>query len=175
MLARYRMFGRLGFFGVEQGTPRGAVQFLRAAQAILAAPHTALWITPQGRFADARERPIRLQPGLGHLARRTPRATFVPLALEYVFWDEQRPELLARFGPAWRAEESATSADLSAQLATALTATQDTLAQQAIARDPAAFQMLLEGRRGVNFIYDSWRRLRAGLRGETFNPEHGAQ
>jgi len=35
MLARYGIFRRLGMFGVEAGTLRGAAAFLRAGQAIL--------------------------------------------------------------------------------------------------------------------------------------------
>ena len=45
-------------------------------------------------------RPVRLRPGLAHLARRVPGATIVPLALEYPFWDERTPEALCRFGSA---------------------------------------------------------------------------
>ena len=175
MLDRYRMFRRLGFFGVEQGSARGATQFLRTAQAILAAPGTALWITPQGRFADVRERPLRLQSGLGHLAQRAPHAAFIPVAIEYAFWEERRPEILVRFGPPVQAGPTASAAQWDARLTTALGETQEALAHQSIRRAPADFQVLLAGRRGVNFIYDTWRRLRAGLRGEAFNPEHGAK
>ena len=48
-------------------TARGAREFLRTSRAILARPRTALWITAQGRFADARERPAAIQPGVAHL------------------------------------------------------------------------------------------------------------
>jgi hypothetical protein len=35
-LARYRFFERLGFFGIELGTVRGGVVFMRTSLAILA-------------------------------------------------------------------------------------------------------------------------------------------
>ncbi|HRI14672.1 MAG TPA: lysophospholipid acyltransferase family protein [Verrucomicrobiota bacterium] len=98
MLERYRFFRRLGFFGVEQRTRRSAVQFLRTAEAVLESPQGALFITPQSRFADVRERPLRFESGLGHLAARVRRALFVPAAIEYVFWEERLPEILVRFG-----------------------------------------------------------------------------
>ena len=97
-LSRYRFFTRLGFFGVEPGTARGATTFLRAGQAILAQPNVALWITPEGRFTDPRERPVTLRPGIGHLASRLRTGVFLPLALEYSFWEERYPEALAHFG-----------------------------------------------------------------------------
>lgn len=175
MLERYRMFRRLGFFGVEPGTARGAAHFLRTAQAILATPGACLWITPQGRFADVRERPPRLQSGLAHLARRAPQAAYVPVAIEYAFWEERQPEVLVRFGAPVPGLATAGAEAIADRLEAALQAEQEALARDAIQRDPAAFRTLLAGRGGVNSIYDTWRRLRAGLRGESFNPEHGAR
>ena len=68
------------------------------AVAWLERPDAALGITPEGRFSDPRERPVRLEPGLAHLARRLDRGVFLPLALEYPFWQERTPEALACFG-----------------------------------------------------------------------------
>src|SRR4051794_4665315 len=98
-LGRYRFFERLGFFGIEPETARGARVFLRTALALADRDDSALWLTAQGRFADPRERPLRLKPGVGRLAARVDRGCILPLALEYPFWDESKPEALARFGP----------------------------------------------------------------------------
>ncbi len=97
MLARYKFFRHLGFFGVEASVP-GALKFMRACRAILEFPRSIIWLTPQGRFRDVRERPLNLQNGLGALAAQTENALFVPLALEYSFWHEARPEILVSFG-----------------------------------------------------------------------------
>lgn len=97
-LTRYRFFEKLGFFGVEPGTSRGARRFLEASLDILARPRTALWIAAEGRFTDPRERPVRLRSGISHLAARVREAVLLPLALEYPFWEERTPEALARFG-----------------------------------------------------------------------------
>jgi len=176
-LARYRFFARLGFFGVEQGTRRGARQFLRGSEAALRDPLAMLWVTPQGRFADVRQRPLHFQPGLGHLAMRLNRAAVVPLVFEFVFWEERLPEILVRLGepiPIRAGEAPAGNADTWTALFEARMAeTMDALAAEAVRRDPAEFEVLLEGRRGVGGIYDLWRRLRARLRGESFDPKHG--
>ena len=58
-LERYRFFRKLGAFGVERGTRHGAAAFLRIGTKVLARPGAMLWLTPQARFADARERPLR--------------------------------------------------------------------------------------------------------------------
>ena len=51
-----------------------------------------------GRFCDVRERPVPIMPGLTRLPELAPEAVFLPLALEYPFWSEKRPEALACFG-----------------------------------------------------------------------------
>jgi len=173
-LQRYKMFRQLGFFGVEPDSSRAAIRFLRTATNVLQQPDGLLWVTPQGRFADARERPAGLRPGLGHLATRV-QATFLPLAIEYVFWEERTPEILVRFGRPLRSDlrRSASPADWTRRFEAELTLTQDALAAEAISHNPAAFERLLHGRTGIGGPYDWWRRAAAAWRGETFDQAHG--
>jgi 1-acyl-sn-glycerol-3-phosphate acyltransferase len=174
-LEKYRFFAKLGFFGIQPGTARGARRFLEVSQALLAQPETVLWITAGGRFADPRERPVRLRPGLGALIQRLDHVTVLPLALEYPFWEERTPEALARFGEALHAGgEERSAAGWTELLESRLAATQDGLAAEALARDVSRFETLAGGRAGVGGVYDVWRLLRARLRGEDFRPEHGA-
>ena len=60
-LKKYPILRKLGIFPVEIGSPRGAAQFLRTAEAILRSGGV-LWLTPQGRFADPREFPLAFKP-----------------------------------------------------------------------------------------------------------------
>jgi len=53
-----------------------------------------------------------------------------------------------------------------------LAQTQASLAQRAIARDPAAFSTLVMGRGGIGGVYDAWRRLMAWVRGTRFHGRH---
>ncbi len=172
-LARYRLFARLGFFGIHLGTLRGAETFLRVSQAILHQPQAALWLTPAGRFTDPRQRPARLQQGLSHLALRLERVAFVPLALEYPFWEERFPEVLVRFGDRVQVEPHQDIEDYTALFARQLEATQDALAADACAREPETFDTLLRGKAGIGGVYDIWRSLRARWQGEAFRPSHG--
>jgi phytoene desaturase len=176
-LRRYRIFERLGIFGIEPGTSRGALEFLRTSRAILARPRTALWITAQGRFVDARQRPPDLQPGVAHLARRLEHAVILPLALEYPFWEERYPEALARFGQAIVFERGSdrTVEEWCACIGEALAGTQNALACEAQRRDPASFETLVPGKAGVGGVYGCWRWLRARLVGTHFRASHGAE
>jgi 1-acyl-sn-glycerol-3-phosphate acyltransferase len=173
MLERYAFFRHLGFFGIEPGTQRGALTLLRTAHNLLGSPQNALWLTPQGRFTDVRERPIGLMEGLGALAVREPDAAFVPLAIEYTFWSEPRPEILVSFGEPITpgVYPVCNAAEWTRLFADRLTAAQEDLAAASFGRDPAAWRTL-HGRSGVSAVYDSWRWLRAQLRGESFSAEH---
>jgi 1-acyl-sn-glycerol-3-phosphate acyltransferase len=179
MLARYRLFAKLGFFGVEQHSRRGAVQFLRASEAILQSPRHLLAITPQSRFADVRERPVKFRAGLGHLATRVERAVFLPMVTEFVFWEERLPEILVHFGePVVVRREHATAFThdyWTGLFEQKLEAAQDALSLEAQRRDPSGFKTLLVGGAGQGGVYDLWRALKARVRGETFIKEHGAK
>ena len=175
-LERYGFFKRLGAFGVEQGTQRGAVQFLRRARTILRNPENALWITPQSRFADVRERPVTFKAGIGHLPRQVDQLCFIPVAIEYVFWEERLPEILVRFGEPYetRAEEMQLKPQLWTEFfAGRLADTQNALAVEARHRQPEKFLCLLRGQSGVGGIYDRWRAAKAKWRGKSFQPQHG--
>jgi 1-acyl-sn-glycerol-3-phosphate acyltransferase len=107
-----------------------------------------LWVTPQGRFADVRERPLAFKPGLAALAAKARNGcTVVPLAVEYVFWNERLPEALLRFGdPVHVGGQS--SEVLQHELEAALTTTMKALKLEAMARDPKAFSLLRREGRG---------------------------
>jgi 1-acyl-sn-glycerol-3-phosphate acyltransferase len=173
-LAKYPMFRRLGGYPVERSTRQGAADFLRTSRAILGAPNTVLWITAQGEFADPRRRPLVLQPGLAHLMRRLESGIVVPLAVEYPFWNERRPEALVRFGRPLEVTGCAdrSVAELDALLAERLTETLDDLAEEAISRDASRFHTLLLGRTGIGGAYDLNRRLKAWSSGRKFDSAH---
>jgi 1-acyl-sn-glycerol-3-phosphate acyltransferase len=174
---QYRFFKRLGFVGVDQHSLRGAASFLRTGAALLSEPRRAFWVTAQGRFADARERPLALQPGVGHLAARMTHGRVIPVALEYAFWTERTPEALVRLGAPLNVADHAnlTGKQWLALIEGALTSALDALNAEAMARDPAAFRTLLDGRTGVGGVYDWWRRVKARVRGERFDPAHAPE
>ena len=94
MLKRYGILKQLGFYPIERKSVRNIAKFLQTSLHILNHKCHAVWITAQGEFRDARQRPLQLQPGVGHIAARMEHGWIVPIALEYGFWDESQPEAL---------------------------------------------------------------------------------
>lgn len=175
-MAQYGFMKRIGLFPVVPDSAAGAIAFTRTSVRLLQDPTTMLWVTAQGHFADVRDQPVRLRGGLAHLILRRPGVTVLPLAIEYAFWEEKQPEALCRFGAPIDsgAHPDLTQAEWQALLESRLTETMDQLADAARARDAAAFLPLLAGRTGIGGVYDLWRRARALMRGEAFDPSHGA-
>ena len=176
-LERYSVLKQFGVFGVEMHTARGAVQFLRTGTAVLAAGG-ALWITPQGQFVDARDRPLRFKPGLAALAARVAnaqgRCILVPLAIEYTFWNERTPECLLEVGRAVLVEVGSTAASLEGQLEHALVNTMDCLRTCGMQRDPRLFSTLSVGRAGAGGMYALLQRAKAFALRRKYRPEHTA-
>lgn len=182
-MTRYGFFKWIGIFGVEKGTGSGARRFLRIAQGLLTRPEAVLWLTPQGRFADVRERPVRFATGLSHLAARMPDAHFVPLALEYGFGQERVPEIFARFGAPVSGSDLAVAVgagkvglrdadSLNAALEASMEALQEALKADVIGGAPTVWEVLTEGSAGTTFVYDVWRRLKGALQGRRVQVNH---
>ncbi len=154
-LGRYGLLARMGVFGIDLDSARGAARFLDVSLRVLERPDSALWITAEGAFTDARSRPIRLRPGLAHLARRVEGAVLLPMAMEYTFWNERKPEALVRFGPPIETGRGRDVAAWTALLQAELARTMDALAAESAARDPALFVSVLGGTAGVGGVYRS--------------------
>lgn len=173
-LARYRIFERLGFYGVPLDARSGARRFIEISRALLRRPNASVWITPEGRFTDPRA-DIPFQPGLGHLLSTLDHGRVLPAAIEYAFWHERCPEALVRFGDAIDVADhpGLSKGAWTALLRDRLRAQQRRLAAQSMRRDIRAFRVLVAGRAGVGGIYDLGRRLGAWLTGRPFVAEHG--
>lgn len=158
-LQSYGIFQRLGFFGVEQKTAHGAVNFLRMTEAILKVPSATLWITPQGRFADVRERPIHLHSGVSHVTSRLDRGIVLPIALEYFFAEERLPFVAVEFGELMQVSDHIgdTPEAWNLQLTRSMQQVQERLAARIISRDRTAFEVLLDGKSGMGNWYGWWR------------------
>lgn len=172
-LANYAFFRKLGAIGVDDSSPASVLDFLRIGRRITADRKSALWVTPQGAFTDVRSRPTTLKPGILRLIEKNSAFDFLPMAIEYPFWEEKFPEALVAFGSPIPCETIDRNDATSRQLVEPLTSLQNELADAAIARDANRFEVLAEGRYGVGGVYDIWRRFVGWLQGRTVAIRHG--
>ncbi|MEM6978405.1 MAG: lysophospholipid acyltransferase family protein [Planctomycetota bacterium] len=174
-LQKYKVFERLGFFGVHADSAKGGTEFLRTTKTIFQRDHSALWVTPEGRFADVRDHEAELMPGLAHLCAHRKSAWVVPAAMEYVFWEERLPEMLVHFGEIVSLTEfpDRDKSDWAIDLNQRLRDAQAKLASLAIARRSEPFENLLRGKQGASGIYDWSRRVKSVFSGRKFEAAHG--
>ncbi|GAB5406196.1 MAG: lysophospholipid acyltransferase family protein [Aureliella sp.] len=184
-LEKYKIFKKMGFYPVQRDSVRGAAEFLKTSRRILAQPSASVWMTPEGRFVDPREKDVPFMPGLGHLASRiaqstseaAPRVWFIGLAIEYVFWEESKPELLAWFAPPILASPGEVEGDDPKQawddrLRHSLRTAQADLQTASIGRDSEAFEILLGGSTGSFVVYDLWRKASGLVTGRKVDLSH---
>ncbi len=172
-LRRYRVLTRIGVYSVDRRSSAGMRAFLRYTTALLA-PGRAVWITPQGEIVSNWRRPVRFQPGVGHLVRRVPRLAVVPVAMAYEFLEEPRPEIFVRFGPARvfdRAAEPA--ATITGLLERDLERELDALQAAITERRLDGFRVLIAGATSTSLVYDRVRAIRAWATGRPDPRRHG--
>jgi chlorobactene lauroyltransferase len=96
-LKHYRFFTWLGAFSVDLSNPLRSAVALRYAQRLLQRNETAIWIFPQGKLCRPSE-PIEIKPGTDYLAKNSPHALLVPVAIRYEFFRDDRPNVLIEIG-----------------------------------------------------------------------------
>jgi 1-acyl-sn-glycerol-3-phosphate acyltransferase len=171
-LNAYRIFSKMGFFGIHLDKFQGAADFLRTSRAILEDPRSSLWVTPEGRFTDCRDHSQPLMPGLAHLAASVPSVSFVPLAIEYPFWEEPRPMIAVRFGDRQVFDPGTPKSECSERLEQSLRLTQRELAAYVMRRQSESFDYLIAPRAARTSWYDTVRAWVAWYHGRPFDPRH---
>jgi 1-acyl-sn-glycerol-3-phosphate acyltransferase len=166
MLEKFAFFRKLGVFGIDPDSPASLEAMVTYVQTRFREnPRTTLWVTAQGAFHDAREA-IRVRPGAASIAAKcgaTAKGRGVCVlccAVEYAFWNEQRPECLVRI-EAVEPPANATTAGWLRVMQDGMERCASSLAAAVIAREPAAFEPLLGGSAArTHPVYDWWLRLR---------------
>jgi len=171
-LENYRIMSQLGFYGVRLERFDGASDFLSVTKTILEAKRVTIWITPEGQFSDVRDHSQSLMPGLSHLASKFPNVKFVPVAFEYAFWNESRPQIFARIGAPISSPTPLSKSDWNRLLTERLRQTQCDLAESVKTRNPAEFEYLIASRPVRLSWYDYGRSWSAWLKGKSFDPRH---
>ena len=174
-LEKYGILKKIGIFPVEMRTARGAVQFLRTGEAILN-EGGVLWVTPQGRFSDPRERPLRFKAGMAALAARVAAAqgscTLLPLAIEYPFWDERLPETLLYLAEPLKVKAGDVAEEIQMRALNSLEEAMTEMERLALSRSADGFKVLEGGSLGTGGFYALGQRLKAGLMRRPYVAEH---
>lgn len=169
-LERFRFMRKLGVFGIDPDHPGSLdamVEYL-LGERDAAGERLFIAITPQGRFVDPRE-PIAVRPGAAAIAARLGVRSALCLAIEYAFWNEQRPEVFLR-AERVGVDPQASTATWHRAIAAAMESNRQTLAEAVISREATRFENVLAPRSDIHPVYDLW--LRVTGRGVGITADH---
>lgn len=96
-LARMSFFGWVGAIPIDRMNAKRSLRQLRGAASLLGGPRDAVWIFPQGTQRPAHLRPLDMKGGVAVLAEQSG-AAVLPLSVNYLFRQTERPAALATFG-----------------------------------------------------------------------------
>ena len=162
-LKHYRFFTWLGAFSVDLSSPLRSAVALRYAQRLLQRKETAIWIFPQGKLCRPSD-PVEIRPGTDYLAKNSPHALLVPVAMRYEFFREDRPNVLIEIGRPYAAVESTES-----RLAAECNAVYGKLVVAAADQDLTGFKPLFSPRLTINKRWE-WIKLALTGRLREFSP-----
>jgi hypothetical protein len=144
-LRKFKFFRKLGAFGVDPDHAAGLRSFVRyVGERFTAAPRSVLMITPQGQFVDPRL-PVSIRPGVAMLAARHPEARVLAMSVEYVFWNDQRPEVFLRAVPVAPPSDPSDARAWHTECERAMNENAAELARCVQTRDAAEFTVLTGG------------------------------
>jgi 1-acyl-sn-glycerol-3-phosphate acyltransferase len=162
-LKHYRFFTWLGAFSVDLSSPLRSAASLRYAQRLLQKSETAIWIFPQGKLSRPAD-PVEVRPGTDYLAKNSPHALLVPVAMRYEFFREDRPNVLIEIGRPFPAVDSSES-----RIANECNSVLSRIAIAAADQDLSGFKPLFSPRLTINKRWE-WIKLAATGRLREFSP-----
>lgn len=101
-LNRFPLLQHGGAYSVNKKSPQSAMKALQYSVDVVGDLKNILCIFPQGIIRPPHYRPIEFQTGLAYIAqnavKRYGKINLVPLAIDYCFLRDNRPEVLVEFG-----------------------------------------------------------------------------
>lgn len=101
-LNRFPLFALIGAFPVNKASAQEAIKSLKFISEDLNSPDMGFWIFPQGIVRPPNYRPMEFQTGMIYVAQNVAKkcggVNLIPVAVNYTFLREDRPECLAEVG-----------------------------------------------------------------------------
>lgn len=101
-LNRFPLLRRGGAFNVNKKSPQASMEALKYSVDIIGDLNNILYIFPQGIIKPPNFRPIEFQSGLAYIAEKAAKkygkVALLPIAVNYMFLRDNRPEVLIEMG-----------------------------------------------------------------------------
>ena len=101
-LNRFPILRRAGAFSVNKKSPQASMDALKYSIEEVGNPKSILYLFPQGIIKPPNARPIEFRTGLAYIAEKAAKkfgkVALMPIAVNYMFLRDNRPEVLVEMG-----------------------------------------------------------------------------
>jgi 1-acyl-sn-glycerol-3-phosphate acyltransferase len=153
-MKKYKFFKRTGAFSVNRESARESYESVLYATNLLKSRNTMLWIYPQGEMLPNDIRPLRFQNGLSKLLEMTGNVNLIPIAFNYEFIMEQRPEVFINVSERITVDEKLTKQEKTIYLNKVLTTILDNQKKNIVDGNLEEYEEVLRGKSSRNKIID---------------------
>ena len=153
-MRKYKFFKWIGAFSVNRESALESYESVKYAADLLKGRNTMLWIYPQGEMLPNDMRPLRFQNGLSKLLEMTGKVNLIPIAFNYEFIMEQRPEVFIHVSEGITVDEKLPKPDKTAYLNKVLTALLDEQKKNIVNGNFEGYEEVLRGKSSSNKIID---------------------
>jgi len=153
-MRKYKFFKWIGAFSVNRESARESYKSIVYAANLLKNRNTMLWIYPQGEMLPNDIRPLMFQNGLSKLLEMTGKVNLFPIAFNYEFMMEQRPEVFINVSENIMVDEKLTKQKKTAYLNKVLTALLDNQKKNVVDGNLEEYKEILRGKNSRNKIID---------------------
>jgi chlorobactene lauroyltransferase len=153
-MRKYRFFKWLGAFSVNRESARESYESVKYASELVKDRKTMLWIFPQGEMLPNDIRPLRFQNGLSKLLEITGKVNLFPVAFNYEFIMEQRPEVFINVSESITVDEKSPKQEKTEYLNKVLTALLDDQKKNIVNGNLEGYREVLRGKSSRNKIVD---------------------
>ncbi|MCU0492004.1 MAG: lysophospholipid acyltransferase family protein [Chloroflexaceae bacterium] len=154
-LKAYRFFTWCGAFSINRHDAQDTAASISYISRLLRERRKrVLFIFPQGKIVHSDKRPLVTYPGVARIARSVGKVNLCPIIFRYEFRGEQRPEAFIRVGPGQTLDEQMDEEQMLRVITERLATNSDAMRDAVVNGDTSQFQVLLQGRPGIDRMFD---------------------
>lgn len=153
-LQKYKFFRRIGVFSVNRESGRDSMKSLGYALELLKNKETVIWIFPQGELLHWNVRPVVFEHGLSYMLSKCGKVNLIPVALNYEFLTEQRPEIFISVSKPVSPDNTISRREMSGHLSGIMERMLDEQKSRIVSGNTGNYRTLMKGKKSKNKILD---------------------
>ncbi len=153
-MKKYFFFKFIGAFSVDRTSATSSYKSVMVAAELLKTGNRLLWLFPQGKMTPQHKRPLEFESGILKILDEFERVNVFPMAINYEFINEQRPEIFIKIGENVDTKINASKKEKIGMLEEKLTDLLDTQIKEINDGETEEYKIIFKGRTSRNKTID---------------------